>query len=95
MLKQLPLKKIKVQPSTYIEIDGGVTIFVDSNKNVHIDGHNKLIMRSAEEIDLNAKNINLNAQENVYIGSGNGIVQQAPRIDLNPNGSEDGYKGNE
>lgn len=92
MLHQLSLKKIKVRESTYIEVEGGVSIFVDENKNVYIDGHNKLIMRSAENIEMDAKNIHLNAKEKVYIGSGENITQQAPRIDLNPEQDASGYE---
>ena len=93
MLKQLPLKKIKVRESTYIEIDGGVTIFVDSDKNVFIDGHNKVFIKGNESIDLDAENISINAQKNLYIGSGNNITHQSVRIDLNPEGESSGYKG--
>ena len=50
-------------------------------------------MRSAENIEMDAKNITLNAKEKVYIGSGEGITQQAPRIDLNPEQDASGYKG--
>jgi hypothetical protein len=44
-------------------------------------------------LNLEAENINLNAKENVYIGSGKNITQQAPRIDLNPELDSSGYEG--
>ena len=93
MLQQLQLQRIKVDSPAVIEIDNGISIHIDANRNVFIDGHNKLIMRSVENIEMDAKNIHLNAKENVYIGSGKNITQQAPRIDLNPLGDESGHRG--
>jgi len=44
------------------------------------------------KVEFDAKNISMQAQENVYIGSGKHLVQQAPRIDLNPKRNKSEYK---
>ena len=51
-------------------------------------------MKCSGDIDFDAKNISMRAKENVYIGSGKHLVQQAPRIDLNPESGKSGYKKN-
>ena len=66
-----------------------VTITVDDNKNVRISGHNKLFFDSAGDVEINAKNINMNAEEVIRIESGKHLVQKSERIDLNPIEEED------
>jgi hypothetical protein len=66
-----------------------VTITVDDNKNVRISGHNKLFFDSAGDVEINAKNINMNAEEVIRIESGKHLVQKSKRIDLNPVEEED------
>jgi len=61
-----------------------VTITVDDNKNVRISGHNKLFFDSAGDVEINAKNINMNAEEVIRIESGKHLVQKSAMIDLNP-----------
>ena len=92
MLKRLDHNVIKVTSPSIIEVDGGVTIYVDYGRNVTIEGHKSVKFKCEEDIEFDAKNINLQARENVYIGSGNQIVEQAPTIHLNPEHDKSGYK---
>lgn len=66
-----------------------VTITVDENKNVRISGHNKLFFDSAGDVEINAKNINMNAEEVIRFESGKHLIQKSARIDLNPIEEED------
>ena len=92
MLKRLDHNVIKVTSPSIIEVDGGVTIYVDYGGNVTIEGHKSMKFKCEEDIEFDAKNINLHAKENVYIGSDVNIVQQSPRIDLNPKINTKGYE---
>jgi hypothetical protein len=92
MLKRLDHNVVKVTSPSIIEVDGGVTIFVDYGGNVTIEGHKSMKFKCEEDIEFDAKNINLQARENVYIGSGKQIVEQAPTIHLNPEHDNSGYK---
>ncbi len=83
---------VKVGSPAIVEVDGGVTIHIDAKNNVTIKGHEKIRMKCDGDFEVDAKNINMQAQENVYIGSGKHLVQQAPRIDLNPKINQSGYK---
>jgi len=99
MTKQLQLdtrpveKKIRVIPPYTLEVEGGVTINIDENNNVTIRGHNKLRVECKDDLDFDAKNIRMNAQEDIWIGSGNNSVIQSPRVDINPEHDSSGYKG--
>jgi len=84
----------KIYSPTIIEVDGGVTIRIDAQNNVTIEGQRSIRFKTDSDIEFDAKNISMQAQENVYIGSGKGIVEQAPRIDLNPESGKSGYKKN-
>ena len=42
MLKKLDPNVVKVAPPSIIEVDGGVTIFVDYDGNVTIEGHKSM-----------------------------------------------------
>lgn len=92
MLKSLKLDEIYVTKPTTINVYGGVKIHIDDNNEITVEGHSKLKFTTDSDIEFDGKNINLQAQENVYIGAGKHIVEQAPRIDLNPNYYESGYK---
>lgn len=83
---------VKVSAPSIVEVEGGVTIHIDAKNNVTIKGHNKIKFMCDGDLEFDAKNINMQAQENVYIGSGKHLVQQAPRIDLNPEKHKSGYK---
>lgn len=92
MLKLKVPEYVKVGSPAIVEVDGGVTIHIDAKNNVTIKGHNKMKFVCDGDLELDAKNIKMQAQENVYIGSGKHLVQQAPRIDLNPEHDNSGYK---
>lgn len=76
----------------FICLDNEMSIYIDKDKNVSIYGAKGFKVNSDDEIDISAKSVNIRAKEDVYIGSGEHIVQQAPRIDLNPKNDADGYK---
>jgi hypothetical protein len=84
-------QKLKVSGPTLIEVEGGVTVYVDQNNCVTIQGQNNVKITTPEDLLLDAKNIDIKAKESVYIGSDKHIVQQAPRIDLNPKIMTKGY----
>jgi hypothetical protein len=73
-------------------VKGGVFIHIDANRNVRVDGFDKLQLTSPKEIDLDATNISIRAKENLYIGTDNHIELQSKRIDLNPEDGKGGYK---
>lgn len=93
---------IEVSKPSIIKVDGGVTIRVDSNRNVTIEGQNSLSFKCEGDVDFDADHINLHARKGmtmnvdgeVYMGSSKHIIQQAPRIDLNPFERTTGYYGN-
>lgn len=94
---------IEINKPSIVKIDGGVTIRIDSNKNITIEGQNSLSFRCDGDVDFDAEHINLHARKGmtmnvdgeVYMGSSKHIIQQAPRIDLNPyEGIVSGYFGN-
>jgi len=82
----------KIYSPAIIEVDGGVTIRIDAQSNVTIEGQRSIKFKTDSDIEFDAKNISMQAQENVYIGSGKHLVQQSPRIDLNPEFKKSGYK---
>ena len=69
----------------------GITIRVSEDKTVEIIGAKNVIFES-ENVDFKSKNINFDATESMninvdgtlYVGSSEHIINQAPRIDLNP-----------
>lgn len=94
---------IEVKKPSIVKVEGGVTIRIDKDKNVTIEGQNSLSFRCEGDLDLDAEHINLHARKGmtmnvdgeVYMGSSKHIIQQAPRIDLNPyEGMVSGYYGN-
>lgn len=89
------MQKLKVSGPTLIEVEGGVTVYVDHNNCVTIQGNKNVKITTPEDLTLDAKNIDIKAKETVYIGSDKHIVQQAPRIDLNPKIMSKGYEKDE
>jgi len=93
---------IEINKPSIVKIDGGVTIRIDSNKNITIEGQNSLSFKCDGDLDFDAEHINLHARKGmtmnvdgeVYMGSSKHIIQQAPRIDLNPYERTTGYYGN-
>lgn len=94
---------IEVKKPSIVKVEGGVNIRIDKDKNVTIEGQNSLSFRCEGDLDLDAEHINLHARKGmtmnvdgeVYMGSSKHIIQQAPRIDLNPyEGMVSGYYGN-
>jgi hypothetical protein len=107
--KMLPSKveslfdEIIVTKPSIIKVDSGVTIRIDKDKNITIEGQNSLSFRCEGDVDFDAEHINLHARKGmtmnvdgeVYMGSSKHIIQQAPRIDFNPyDGMVSGYFGN-
>lgn len=76
---------------TYTVNAHGVTVSIDPDGTVKIIGARTIDFVS-EEINFFSKNINFDATESmninvdgtVYVGSSQHIINQAPRIDLNP-----------
>lgn len=101
-LENTTVNSITVPNNSMVNVEGGVRIFVDTNNNVTIYGQNSLSIHSEGDLDIDAKNVNIHARESmvmsvdgdVYLGSSSHIIQQAPRIDLNPNIESSGYYGN-
>jgi hypothetical protein len=94
---------VEVKKPSIIKVDGGVTIHIDKDKNITIEGQNSLSFRCEGDVDFDAGHINLHARKGmtmnvdgeIYMGSSKHIIQQAPRIDLNPyEGMVSGYFGN-
>lgn len=63
---------------------GKITIKIDEDNNIEIEGHNDLNFNCAGDLNINAKKINMLGEDDVVVESKTHIVQMAPRIDLNP-----------
>lgn len=63
---------------------GKITIKIDEDNNIEIEGHNDLNFNCAGDLNINAKKINMLGEDDVIVESKTHIVQMAPRIDLNP-----------
>jgi hypothetical protein len=83
---------IKVDSPCTIEIMGGVHITIDADMGVTVKGHSKLSLETTGDIDISGKNVSIQAENNLYIGSGEHLVQQSKRIDLNPEKHKSGYR---
>jgi phage gp45-like len=91
---------ISIDKPTVINVRGGVQIYIDEENNIEIYGHKSLNFKVDGDINFDGKNINLRASESynlnvdgdIYVGSSTHIVEQAPRIDLNPEIMTSGYK---
>jgi hypothetical protein len=82
----------KVSAPCTVEFEGGVFIYFDEDKSITIKGQNKMRFESEGDVEIAGKNVNIQAEKNLYIGSGEHIVQQSQRIDLNPEKNKSGYK---
>ena len=91
---------ITIDRPSIINVRGGVKIYIDEENNIEIYGHKSLNFKVDGDINFDGKNINLRASESyslnvdgdVYVGSSTHIIEQAPRIDLNPKIMTSGYK---
>lgn len=68
-----------------------VIISVDENNNVRITGHNKLFFESAGDVDIKGKRVNIEAEDECIVTSKKHLIEKAPRIDLNPDETEEEY----
>lgn len=59
--------KVRIKRPSIIEIDGGVTIFVDSDNNVTITGQNKTKIATKDNLELSSNNINIKADNDIRI----------------------------
>lgn len=82
---------LNVNGPRIINIYGKIKISVVSENDITIEGLEAVKIKT-DELDLDARNISIQAEENLYIGAGKHLVQQAPRIDLNPEHDNSGYK---
>lgn len=92
---------IKIDRETTIETVRGVKIHIDTVGNIEVEGNENIAFKTKGDIDFDAENINMHAKSmvmnidgDVYVGSSTHIIQQAPRIDLNPKVLTTGYYGN-
>lgn len=63
---------------------GKITIKIDEDNNIEIEGHNDLNFNCAGDLNINAKKINMLGEDDVIMESKTHMVHMAPRIDLNP-----------
>lgn len=70
------VQKLKVSGPTLIEVEGGVTVYVDHNNCVTIQGNKNVKISTPEELSIKAKNIDMEATEH--------MILKSSRIDLNP-----------
>jgi hypothetical protein len=81
---------LKVYDDNTVQINS-VLISVDSNNNVSISGHNRLMLESSGDVDIKGKKINLLAEDEINISSEKHIIEKAPRIDLNPDETDEDF----
>lgn len=97
-----PATAVTVPTNSLVSVEGGVKIHIDKDNNITIYGQNSIKFYSEGDLDIGARNVSIHATESmvmavdgdVYIGSSSHIIQQAPRIDLNPKKDSSGYFGN-
>lgn len=70
------VQKLKVSGPTLIEVEGGVTVYVDYNNCVTIQGNKNVRITTPEDFTIKAKTIDMEATEH--------MVMKSARIDLNP-----------
>ena len=101
MLQRIKTDYLKISDRpAIIEVEGGVTIHIDTNNDVTIKGHNNLDFDCKGDLNFNAKNINIRGSESfnldvngdIYVGSSTHIIEQAPMIDFNPKVMTSGYR---
>lgn len=92
---------VRADIPTVVEVKNGVKIHIDENGNIEVEGNNNISFKCQGNMDFDAENINMHAKSMimnidgyVYMGSSKHIIQQAPRIDLNPFIQTTGYYGN-
>ena len=93
------LKTIVVTGPSLVETKSGIKIYIDRDNNVTIYGQRSIKLDIDGDFDLQADNINMRAKSlnmdvdgDIYIGSSTHMIQQAPRIDLNPKVLSTGYR---
>ena len=94
-----PLNTVVVTGPSLVETKSGIKIYIDKDNNVTIYGQRSIKLDIDGDFDLQADNINMRAKSlnmdvdgDIYIGSSTHLVQQAPRIDLNPKVLSTGYR---
>lgn len=70
------VQKLKVSGPTLIEVEGGVTVYVDHNNCVTIQGNKNVRISTPEDLNIKAKTIDMEATEH--------MILKSHRIDLNP-----------
>lgn len=68
---------------------GKITIKIDEDNNIEIEGHNNLNFNCAGDLNINAKKINMLGEDDMVLESKTHMVHMAPRIDLNPHLTND------
>ena len=63
---------------------GKISIKIDEDNNIEIEGHNNLNFNCAGDLNINAKKINMLGEDDMVLESKTHMVHVAPRIDLNP-----------
>jgi hypothetical protein len=71
---------------------GKISIKIDEDNNIEIEGHNDLNFNCAGDLNINAKKINMTGEDDMVIESKTHLVQMAPRIDLNPHHAAPSYE---
>lgn len=79
------------QKPAHIEV-GKITIRIDEDNNIEIEGHNNLNFNCGGDLNINAKKINMQGEDDILLESKTHMVQKAPRIDLNPHHPAPSYE---
>lgn len=82
--------KVESRPAL-IEIEGGITIRIDENNNINIEGHRDMNFNCNGDLNINAKKINMFGDDDVSVESKTHMIYKAPRIDLNPDDKPDSF----
>lgn len=89
-MKNYTSVKVDFKPAA-IEFEGGLTIFVDENNNIKIEGQNNVDFNCNGDLSFNAKKINVTGSDEVMVESKMHLIHLAPRIDLNPETNDPRY----
>jgi hypothetical protein len=90
-MKNYNTVKVDFKPAA-IEFEGGLTIFVDENNNIKVEGQNNVDFNCNGDLSFNAKKISMTGSDEVMVESKMHLIHLAPRIDLNPDVDEPRYK---
>lgn len=90
-MKNYTSVKVDFKPAA-IEFEGGLTIFVDEDNNIKIEGQKGIDFNCDGDLNFNAKKITLTGDGTVMVESKAHLVHLAPRIDLNPEEDDPRYK---